>query len=318
MNKRIAERYLKNKNKIMFGIFLIIVIAIVSLIVGFLARIEREKKEMSSNELIREETNNTGNFNYIYVEDSESVITGEKITSSQINMLEVIEKFTEYCNNQEINEAYGLLSNECKEEVYPTLDSFKDYYYNKIFDKHKINISVEYWTNNIYKVKFEEDALSTGMYTDKNTIQDYISVIKDQNDEAKLNINGYIGRKEINKKENDSNITIIVIRSDNYMDYQKYTYKITNNTTNTILLNDKKDTNNMYLEDKNGNAYTAYIHELSEEQLLITPGETKEVTIKYYNKYGTTKEITDIIFNKIILNYNEPAIKQTTSIRIDL
>ena len=316
MNKRVVEWYLKNKNRIMFGIFLIIIITIISLIVGFFARLER--KEMTNNELIREETNNIGNFNYIYVEDSESVLTGEKITSSQINMLEVIEKFTEYCNNQKINEAYGLLSSECKEEVYPTLESFKDNYYNRIFNKHKRNISVEYWTDNIFKVKFEEDALSTGIYTDENTIQDYISVIRDQNYDSKLNINGYIGRKEINKTENNRSITAIVIRSDNYIDYQKYTYRITNNTSNTILLDDKNSTNNMYLEDKNGNEYTAYIHELSEKELLIDPGETKEVTIKYYNKYGTTKEITDIIFNKIILNYNETAKKQTISIRIDL
>ena len=74
----------------------------------------------------------------------------------------------------------------------------------------------------------------------------------------------------------------------------------------------------MYITDSNGNQYTAYIHELSEAQLTVTPGETKDVTIKYYSRYGTTKTITQIIFNKVILNYNEVAVKETTRVEIVL
>ena len=67
-----------------------------------------------------------------------------------------------------------------------------------------------------------------------------------------------------------------------------------------------------------GNTYTAYIHELSDAELMITPGETKEITIKYYNKYGTTKNIKNIVFNKIILNYNTNEVRQTARIQIGL
>ena len=44
----------------------------------------------------------------------------------------------------------------------------------------------------------------------------------------------------------------------------------------------------------------------------------KEVTIKYYSRYGSTKNITQVVFNKIILNYNEVAVRQTTRIEIEL
>ena len=91
-----------------------------------------------------------------------------------------------------------------------------------------------------------------------------------------------------------------------------------NNTNNTILLDDKINTDNMYIEDDNGNQYTAYIHELSDAQLTLTPGETKEITIKYYSRYGSTKNINKVVFNKIILNYNEVAVRKTTRIEIEL
>lgn len=318
MNIRIAEWYVRNKQKIMIGIFFFAVIAVISLIVGFLAKMERDNVANSIQGNIQKGPTQVANFTDIYVEGEESALTGEKITSSQVKMLEYVNQFVDLCNTKQVEKAYNLLSDECKEEVYPSLDSFKRNYYNTVFNGQKRNISVESWAKNIYKVKYEVDALSTGVYTEENTLQDYISVIEDDNGEVKLNVNGYIGRREINKVKNNSNINITVLRSDSHMDYETYTYSMTNNTSNTILLDDKEDTNNMYIEDENGNQYTAYINELSDAELMLTPGETKQITIKYYNKYGLTKNIKNIVFNKIILNYNENEARQTTRVQIEL
>lgn len=318
MNKKLAEWYVRNKSKIMLAIFFFVVIAVISLIVGILGRIKRDEVVNTTTGNIQVEPEPVANFTDIYVEGEESVVTGEEITSSQVTMLEYVNQFVDLCNAQQVEEAYNLLSDECKEEVYPSLDSFRTNYYDAIFNGQKRNISVESWANNIYKVKYELDALSTGVYTEENAVQDYISVTRNENNEGKLNVNGYIGRSEINKTQNSNNITITVLRRDRYMDYETYTYSMTNNTNNTILLDDKESTNNMYLEDENGNQYTAYIHELSDAELILTPGETKEITIKYYNRYSTTKNITNIVFNKIILNYNENAVRQVARVQIGL
>ena len=318
MSIKAAEWYVRNKSKIMLAIFFFAVILIISIIVGILGRINSEEQANTTYGNIEVEPGPVANFTDIYVEGGESVVTGEDITSSQVTMLGYVNQFVDLCNEQKIEEAYNLLSEECKEEVYPSLDSFRNNYYNAIFNGQKRNISVESWANNIYKVKFEMDALSTGVYTEENTVQDYIAVVKNENDEAKLNVNGYIGRNEVNKTQSSSNVTITALRSDSFMDYETYTYSVTNNTNKTILLDDKEDTANMYLEDENGNTYTAYIHELSDAELMITPGETKEITIKYYNKYGTTKNIKNIVFNKIILNYNTNEVRQTARIQIGL
>ena len=321
MGRKIAEWYINNKTKVLTAIFIIVVIILVSIIVNFLNALQLNEVQTNTETNVNVQENNTpiGNFTDIYVGDSESVVTGENMSSAQVTIIDTINQFVQLCNERNVNEAYNMLSDECKEEVYPSLDSFSNNYYNAIFNGQKKNIAVENWVNSIYKVTFENDALSTGMYTEEGTIQDYITVTRNENNELRLNINNYIGRQEINKKHTDtSNVTITVLRSDTYMDYETYTYSITNNTNNTILLDDKGSTDNMYIEDENGNQYTAYIHELSESQLTITPGETKEVTIKYYSRYGSTKNITQVVFNKIILNYNEVAVRQTTRIEIEL
>ena len=321
MGRKIAEWYINNKTKVLTAIFIIVVIILVSIIVNFLNTLQLNEAQTNTETNVNVQENNSpiGNFTDIYVEDNESVVTGENMSSSQVTIIDTINQFVQLCNERNVNEAYNMLSDECKEEVYPSLDSFSNNYYNAIFNGQNKNTSVENWVNNIYKVTFENDALSTGVYTEEGTIQDYITVTRNENNELRLNINNYIGRQEINKKHTDtSNVTITVLRSDTYMDYETYTYSITNNTNNTILLDDKGSTDNMYIEDENGNQYTAYIHELSESQLTITPGETKEVTIKYYSRYGSIKNITQVVFNKIILNYNEVAVSQTTRIEIEL
>lgn len=321
MGRKIAEWYINNKTKVLTAIFIIVVIILVSIIVNFLNTLQLNEAQTNTETNVNVQENNSpiGNFTDIYVEDNESVVTGENMSSSQVTIIDTINQFVQLCNERNVNEAYNMLSDECKEEVYPSLDSFSNNYYNAIFNGQNKNTSVENWVNNIYKVTFENDALSTGVYTEEGTIQDYITVTRNENNELRLNINNYIGRQEINKKHTDtSNVTITVLRSDTYMDYETYTYSITNNTNNTILLDDKGSTDNMYIQDANGNQYTAYIHELSEAQLTITPGETKEVTIKYYSRYGSTKNITQVVFNKIILNYNEVAVRQTTRIEIEL
>ena len=321
MGRKIAEWYINNKTKVLTAIFIIVVIILVSIIVNFLNTLQLNEAQTNTETNVNVQENNSpiGNFTDIYVEDNESVVTGENMSSSQVTIIDTINQFVQLCNERNVNEAYNMLSDECKEEVYPSLDSFSNNYYNAIFNGQNKNTSVENWVNNIYKVTFENDALSTGVYTEEGTIQDYITVTRNENNELRLNINNYIGRQEINKKHTDtSNVTITVLRSDTYMDYETYTYSITNNTNDTILLDDKGSTDNMYIEDENGNQYTAYIHELSESQLTITPGETKEVTIKYYSRYGSTKNITQVVFNKIILNYNEVAVRQTTRIEIEL
>ena len=74
----------------------------------------------------------------------------------------------------------------------------------------------------------------------------------------------------------------------------------------------------MYIEDQNGVRYTAYIHEISDAELVIGTKQTREITIKYYNKYGSTKEIKRIGFSRIILNNNVNEARKYGELQIEL
>ena len=287
--------------KLIWVIIGITVIAII--LVKAIEYIWTQNKKQEQDEMIGYGNNTEVELNSITLDEDKSTISGESMSKAQTNVLTRIDEFINYCNNSQVDEAYNLLSEDCKNEMYPTVDEFKQNYYNKIFEGKKKNISVENWIGYIYKVKYMEDALSTGIYNTENTIQDYITIVWDENDEIKLNINNYIGKQDINKEKNNENIDIKVLEKHQYMDYETYTFEITNNSDNTILLNSSNNTDTMYLEDKNEIQYFAYTHELSEAELKLASKETKKIKIKYYNKYSSTRKIENIVFSKIILNY---------------
>ena len=303
MNRKIAEWYIRNKTKIMFVIVLIIIVVIISLILNLIPKKTDETETTGSREDKKETINN--NFNTITMESADSVLSGDELTDSQINMAGYIEKFTEYCNSKNINEAYNMLSNECKEAMYDTVESFTNNYYNKVFGGNVRKVSVENWSGNIYKVEFTQDFLATGVYSEGENLQDYISVIQDENGEGKLNINGYIGKKDINKSNENNLVSMTVLRSDTYMDYQTYTFRVTNKTSGEVKLDDRIYTDSMYLEDDKQIKYGAYSQEISDPELTLSQNETKEITIKFYNKYGTEKDIKKVVFLRIAPNYKD-------------
>lgn len=252
-------------------------------------------------------TNTESNLNTVVLKDEKSPLTGQAISKSQKELLSTIDKFGEYCNNKQINEAYNLLSEDCKKQMYSTVTEFKKNYYDKIFAEKVKNISTENWVGDIFKVKYTEDALSTGIYNSQSAIQDYITIVEDDDDNVKLNINGYIGKEKIDKTKEVYDIKIQVLEKHKYMDYEIYSYEVQNNSKNIILMNDVENTDTLYLEDENGIKYYAYMNELSEASMKLYPGETKKIDIKYYNKYNSTREITTITFAEIALGENEMA-----------
>lgn len=289
------------------SIWKIIGVAIVAIVTLQLVQyIWKENKKRENQPTINTEniSNTEANFNSITLQEDKSVISGDKITSGQASTLEVLDTFIDYCNNKKINEAYDLLSQDCKNEMYPKIENFKNSYWASVFSGYKKNISVENWTGNIYKVTYMEDALSTGVYQQTNNIRDFITITTDEEGKTKLNINNYVGRQDINKETEAYGIKIKAIEKNTYMDYEIYTFEVTNNSDSPILLNTRNNVDCMYLEDVNDLKYTAYTHELTEAELKLALKETKKIKIKYYNKYSSSRKINKIVFSKVILKYN--------------
>lgn len=297
MKKQLLAFYNNNKRKILVIIICILILIAIPRILEFIVNFT--KKEPGDLGVINQTVQNT--LNTSVIESEESVISGEKIYAEQEAFIKLIDNFVEQCNNGNLEQAYSLLSTDCQQELYPTIESFKNNYYDRVFNQTKKTALIENWISNIYKIDYTNDILSSGLYDEDSNIQDYISVV-DENGEIRLNINSYIGETAINRNTSYLNINVNIISKKVYMDYEVYKFKIQNNSGNDILLDDQQSIDTMYIEDENGNKYDAYMHELTNSSLTIPDGAVREIEIKYYNKYNSNKTIRKVVFSKVVLN----------------
>lgn len=103
---------------------------------------------------------------------------------------EFISKFIDYCNKNNIEEAYQMLSTKCKEKKYLSIKNFKEKYINKIFgDKKDFEITLK--EDNIYKIVFLEDILQAGKIENRRKIEDYYRIEEDVLGNKTITINLY-------------------------------------------------------------------------------------------------------------------------------
>lgn len=102
--------------------------------------------------------------------------------------IELIESFIKFCKNKNIEEAYSLISENCKNDIYPTINDFKERYYNNRFNK-KVMIQVAYKKKeSIFTATIYPDILETGKYVDNESIVDNF-VIEQEVLDRKIYIN---------------------------------------------------------------------------------------------------------------------------------
>lgn len=151
MNNRLLRFY--NQNRYLVWIIIITIIAVIVLLQilnNFVA--EKNLQEYTDNNY--EDIKSKNDENYI-------VLTGRKTNKETSN---IINSFIDLCNDGSIQEAYELLSDDCKSVLYPDLQGFKQNYYDKMFNTKKLYSYQAITKNNnyyTYQVRFSEDILAT-------------------------------------------------------------------------------------------------------------------------------------------------------------
>ncbi len=130
---------------------------------------------------IKNSEKNSTHKNQINNVMQENIDKEDKTYTAKVN------QFISYCKNSQIQEAYDMLSEKCKKELYPTINHFKNNYYSKMFNQG-YDIEVEYNSNNEYKIKFYENILQSGKIENRNYIED-IYKIEEEILESKIYIN---------------------------------------------------------------------------------------------------------------------------------
>ena len=236
---------------------------------------------------------------------SESVLSGEEIPEETAEgNAEIIKEFVDYCNEKSYQDAYNLLSQACKEEIFNNIETFIEDYINEIFDTEK-SYTLELWFSTsrefTYRILYiDNDILSSGTINIEDNKEDYITVVEEEG-EYKLNISNFIYKEEINKSSSKSNIEITINNSKKYRDYEIYNITVKNNSDKTILLSSGSNGNDICIIDTNNVEYDSIIHEIPLINLEVSPGTQKTHIIRFYKMYNMYREIDRITFKNIII-----------------
>ena len=281
----------KNLKVLIIGILALVFVILILQILNNSAQKEKESKRNT----IQSNTVNTL---------SKSVISDNKLAEPVYNNnKKIIEEFTEYCNSGDIQAAYDLISTDCKENLYKDLQEFKENYYDKIFAK-KRNCTVQYWDNSIYEVKFSEDMLSTGKSSKTNGVTDYIRIGM-ENQKNKISINGFLGKKKIEKEKKIKGVTVKIVNRYIYMDYETYDIQIKNDSGETLILDSQNQLGTMYLVDKKGTKHNSVNNEIIKDNLVVQNNHVSLINIKFNNPYIKDRKIDKIVFSNVGIGYEE-------------
>ena len=285
----------KNKEKIEIIVKILIIVAIVVFVMYiYFSNGNTNISTQSKTEIYKpQETITSG-----------STISEEKYQEDS-NLVDI---FIGYCNEKKVEDAYNLLTEDCKNNLYPTVEDFKLKYCDRYFAEKK-EYSLQSWSTkgeyDVYQIRIINNMMATGKYDDEGAYQDYITIVSD-GDNKKININGFIYTKEINKNTNTNELKIDVKKVDVYMDYEEYTLEVTNNTENIIMLDSMRSpASTLGLELEDGNIRSVNTNSISFIELMLNPGETRSITIQFVKKYTTSVNSMDIVFSNVVKNYNE-------------
>ena len=294
-----------NQNRRKFWITLISAIIIILIVYKLLEIINENlntrPQDNSTNTISQLDTSV---LNTVTMNSNRSAISGTTLPSSAKDKVKVIDKFIEYCNSGKIEEAYNLITDDCKKKHYPDLNDFNKTYYTQVFGNKQRNVSITNWIGDTYKIDLKQDILATGRISETDNFQDYYTVVKTDDNNYKLNIKKYIRTEKIEKEVQKENINIKVISKDIYIDYEVYKFEITNNTDKTMILGDVQNINSCYIVDENNYKYNARLNEIETSQLKFNSKSTRTIEIKFLNRYSSSgKKEKQIVFSDVSLYY---------------
>lgn len=293
--KKLIRYWNQNRLKIIITVIIIVFIIILIQTINQILENARVTEESAKNETIVDTS-----------KPSESVITGEEISKETANEnVEIIKQFVNYCNAKDYKKAYELLTEDCINKSYNSLDLFVSNYCNKVFNTQKAyNLELWYYTANTYTYRvtyIENNILETGNISSGNNIEDYITIVENENG-RKINISGLIEKRTINKGKEQDGIQILVNDRFMYKDLEEYVITVKNNTDKTILLSEGINGNDICLIDSNEIEYNSILNEVPLVNLELKPGIQKTLRIRFYKMYNLYRPIESISFKNIIMD----------------
>ncbi len=241
-------------------------------------------------------------------DDYETMIN--ELENTYITDGNIIKLFIEMCNNKKFESAYAMLSDDCKNLLYPTKEKFMELYANSVFNNYK-NYKIDKFNERTYKVDYKEDAITTGGST-ASVSSEYITITND----GKINISNLIGKQDMNIKANNEYLSFEITGKISYINYEVYQIKIKNIVKADIYINENMN-NGVYIMDSAKKRIGIVLEDYIDQDYLIPSETTKVLNLKFNRSYSNNS--TDLamhfenikIVNKNYYNYETNKLQMT-------
>ena len=286
---------------------IVIVVIFIIILLGFWAVLKSNfsasLKEDNQNILIAKEVNGTYQMVEKTNEEKEDIFI-QKEKKQEEQEKDIIDIFVDYCNTRDIESAYNMLSTDCKQELYPSIEVFRDNYVYTNFDSaYKMARKMEVIGNSV-KVELYVDALATGVLDGSHIYSQYITVVT-ENGEKKLNVNSYIGETVLDEDVGTvEGIKATLVSKKVYADYVIVNLEIENTTEKTIAMDPKRSARKISIAGEDiDHTYYAITDENTAISLIYEPHQKKNLHIKFYKAITQTTQTKAIVFSDVILDY---------------
>lgn len=280
------RRFFYNNKKEIFKVVGIIVIIIVA--IQILNQLAKKK--------IAEE--NSAKKTIDYGRDISAVSNEKKNSNVYKEEKGILETFVKYCNDKDYDSAYSMLSEECREALYPTEKEFKEKYCDINFDIPK-TCGFQVWSGNTYKVEIRDDIMSSGKYIKERYNEDFYTI---QNN--KINIGKLIKRTKFVNTESEGDFKVRIDTMDVFKDYTVINISAINKSDKQALVDPLISDRYIYITDNNGVKYFFSVSEVAKEDVIIKPGETKQIPLKFYITSREDLTLETLSIERMIENYN--------------
>lgn len=281
LNFRLRVRDFFTKNRLI----IIIAVIVIAIIFTINLTIKGNKVRKTARE------NSVNNVEEPVIDTKEDV---PEDYQKQIN--ELISNYFNYCNNKEYENAYVLLNDDFKNVYFKNINRFK-IYIDRLFDTKKMYNIQNYSNVNgiyVYNVRIMDDILATGTTDNYQYLEDKF-VIKEENGELKLALNGYCKQEKLDIVAEDDYMKIKIVSKRITYENEIYVIQFTNKTSNYIVLANGEETNEICL-DIQGQTRVA---DTSNSNIVILPNETTTKTVSFDKYFDDGKQSSKFILNAI-------------------
>ncbi len=215
---------------------------------------------------------------------------------------DLIKEYVEHCNNNEFEEAYMMLSSDCRKYAFDyNVENFRSYVMikmpvPKLYSIQSYSILDDKY---IYSVKYTDDFLATGLTNEVYSYTEEKMVFNKLEDGTiQMAVGGFYGVEDIKTVAENDYIKIDIQKRISKYDTEEYIVKLTNRTNDVIVIADGLSEEEVSLELPN-----EYRNIELEEPIILYSKESKDFTLTFPKYVDDGDNSIAIYFNNIrVLN----------------